>query len=71
MTPAQETITEITEEGRLVRSFAIYGLILIVFLGFSQLSSAWLLFFLLPSLVLGLAWWLGRRDFELLELGEF
>lgn len=71
MVPAQETVTEITEGGRLLRSFAIYGIILIVFLGFSDLSSAWLLCFLLPSIVLGLAWWLGRRDFELLELGEF
>lgn len=71
MTPAEETITEITDEGRLVRSLAIYGVILIALLGITNLTSAWILLFLLPSLLLGFAWLLGRRRFEDLELGEF
>jgi len=62
--------TALTDDGRLVRSLAVYGLILLVVLDRGFLPPAIRLLLLLPALMLGLAWLLGRGRLQDLELSE-
>lgn len=67
--PEQVTVS-LSEGGRLLRFLALSGLVFLVFLDPRELHPAWILFLLLPGLLLGAAWLLGRGRLGGLRLGE-